>query len=217
MKKWQKVLIIIACIITVLFVAGVIVYKVYLAPVIDDKIGDVAVKMSQIINDESFQSQIDEMAQSMMDDGVIKPEDVPTYNKMKLENEAKRREDEEAAQRIVEQIVAEDEGKKGNTVKTPKPEKTPTEEAPQNVVKEEKKETPAPLTKKTLMERLKAAMTADEFSFALSMYRRIDLGYAQSLLKTDRAAAKEYIYSKASPAEISRALEIYAKYSYLLK
>ena len=215
MKKWQKVLIIIACIITVLSIAGVVVYKVYLAPMIDDKLGDVAVKMSHIINDESFQSQIDEMAQSMMDDGVIKPEDVPTYNKMKLENEAKRREEEEAAQRTLEQIVAEEDAKKGKSSKTPKPEAT--EDVPQSVVKDEKKENAAPLNKKTLRARLKAAMTADEFAFALSMYNRIDLGYAQSLLKTDRAAAKAYIYSKASPAEISRALEIYAKYAYLLK
>ena len=36
---------------------------------------------------------------------------------------------------------------------------------------------------------------SDEFAFALSMYNRIDLGYAQSLLNTDRSAAKEYIYS----------------------
>lgn len=76
---------------------------------------------------------------------------------------------------------------------------------------------PKPNKKKSLMERLKEAMTADEFAFAMSMYRRIDVSYGMQLMKTDRAAAKEYVYSKASPSEISRALEIYAKYSYILR
>lgn len=179
MKKWQKILLIILLVIVTLIVSGIIIYKVKLEPVVEEKI-DVAIeKVEKTIKDESFQEQVDSMAQSMIDDGVIAVESIPTYNQIKTENEQRR----EAAQ---------------------KAKATPTP-------------SPTPMTKKSLKEKLKAAMTADEFAFALSLYSRIDLGYAQSLLKTDRAAAKAYIYSKASSAEISRALEIYAKYSYLLK
>lgn len=69
---------------------------------------------------------------------------------------------------------------------------------------------------KDLRTRMKEAMTASEFAFASSMYGKIDLGYAQSLYAQDKAAAKEYIYSRVSSSEISRALEIYAKYAYLV-
>ena len=69
---------------------------------------------------------------------------------------------------------------------------------------------------KPLMQRLEEAMTVEEFAFAMSLYKRIDINYAMNLLKTDRPAAKKYAYSKATAEEISRALEIYAKYAYIL-
>lgn len=77
--------------------------------------------------------------------------------------------------------------------------------------------TTKPLKKKTLMQKLEEAMTAEEFAFAMSLYSRVDINYGMHLLNTDRQAAKEYVYSKATPAEISRALEIYAKYAYILR
>ena len=79
-----------------------------------------------------------------------------------------------------------------------------------------KTETSAGATGGDLRSRMKAAMTASEFAFATYMYGKIDLGYAQSLYATDKAAAKQYIYSRVSASEISRALEIYAKYAYLV-
>ncbi len=69
----------------------------------------------------------------------------------------------------------------------------------------------------TLMDRVKAAMTAEEFAFAMSMYGKIDTGYVLSYMYTDRAAVKKYIKSVLTSDEISRSLAIYNKYSYLLK
>ena len=70
---------------------------------------------------------------------------------------------------------------------------------------------------KTLMDRVKAAMTAEEFAFAMSMYSKLDTGYILSNIYTDRPAVKKYIKSVLTSSEISKSLAIYNKYSYLLK
>ncbi|MBQ7975005.1 MAG: hypothetical protein IJ300_04895 [Clostridia bacterium] len=77
---------------------------------------------------------------------------------------------------------------------------------------------PTPTPKpKTLMERIRAAMTAEEFAFAMAMYGKIDVNYCFANYYTDRAAVKKHIKSVLTSSEISRSLEIYGKYSYLLK
>ena len=68
-----------------------------------------------------------------------------------------------------------------------------------------------------LIDKVKGAMTTDEFSFAMSMYGKVDVGYVLSNINTDRAAVKKYIKSVLSSEEISKSLAIYNKYSYLLK
>lgn len=165
MKKWQKILLIIILVIFILSVIGIAVYKIKFEPVINQKIDKAIEKVETTIKDENFQQQVDDITQSMVEDGVISQENIPTYENL--------------------------------------------DEKDKDIIKKASK-------KQDLKSKLKAAMTAEEFAFALSLYSRIDLGYAQSLLVTDRAAAKQYIYSKASKDEISRALKIYNKYSYLL-
>ncbi len=89
---------------------------------------------------------------------------------------------------------------------------------PSQEVKPETKSVSAPTQKpKTLMERIRAAMTAEEFAFAMAMYGKIDVNYCFANYYTDRAAVKKYIKSVLTSSEISRSLEIYGKYSYLLK
>lgn len=165
MKKSQKIVLIIILVIFILVIEGFIVYKKAFEPILNEKIDKAIEKVEKTINDENLQTRIDDITQSMIDDGVINEESIPTYQSLKQKD--KNKENKSAS-------------------------------------------------KQDLKAKLKAAMTAEEFAFALSLYSRIDLGYAQSLLATDREAAKKYIYSKASKQEISRALEIYAKYSYLL-
>ncbi len=164
MKKWQKIVLISVLVIFVLGIVGFIVYKKAVEPVLNEKIDKVIEKVEKTMNDENFQKKVDDIAQSMMDDGVITEESTPIYQSLKK------------AQSVIDK----------------------------------------PAQKKDLKARLKEAMTAEEFAFAMSLYSRIDLGYAQSLLASDREKAKQYIYSKATKEEISRALEIYAKYSYIL-
>lgn len=165
MKRWQKIILILVLVIFIVGILGIIVYKKAFEPVVNEKIDKVIEKVEKTIRDENFQKQVDDITQSIIADGVITEDSIPTYQNLKTKD-------------------------KSNTKKT-------------NSIE-------------TLKAKLKAAMTAEEFAFALSLYSRIDLGYAQSLLANDREAAKQYIYSKASPEEISRALEIYAKYSYIL-
>ena len=145
MKKWQKIILISVLVIFVLGIIGIAIYKIKFEPIINDKIDKAIEKVEKTMNDENFQKRFDDIAQSMMDDGVITADSVPTYQSLK--NKDKNSENK-------------------------------------------------PVSKQDLKAKLKAAMTAEEFAFALSLYSRIDLGYAQSLLATDRKAAKEYIYSK---------------------
>ena len=77
--------------------------------------------------------------------------------------------------------------------------------------------TPSPAKPMTLMDKVKAAMTADEFAFAMSMYSKVDTGYILSNIYTDRPAVKKYLKSVLTSSEISKSLAIYNKYSYLLK
>ena len=65
-------------------------------------------------------------------------------------------------------------------------------------------------------ERILSAMTPAEAAFTMSVYNKVDIDHALSLLKTDKAAAKAYVKSCLTSSEISRSFEIYSKYSYLL-
>ena len=105
-------------------------------------------------------------------------------------------------------------GNKGTEPFEPQPTKSAQANMPAAPVEVEEP-TPAP-KKKTLMERVKEAMSPDEFAFAMSIYSRIDTGYVLSNMNTNRAEVKAYVQRTLSGAEISRALEIYGKYSYLL-
>ena len=84
---------------------------------------------------------------------------------------------------------------------------------------ETSKPTEAPKSEKpkSKTERILSAMTPAEASFAMSVYSRVNVNEVMSLMKTDKAAAKKYVTDRLSSEEISRALSIYSKYSYLLK
>ena len=204
MKKWQKVILIILIVLTVLGVSGYIVYKKVIEPIIDEKLDIVIDKLEVVANSDEMQDEIDDMVQIMIDDGVITEESIPTYNQLRYENQEKRkqREQEENERKRQEEEYRLKREQGADVVPLPPPTPTPT---------------PTPINKKDLKTRMKEAMTAEEFSFAVSMYGKIDLGHAQHLYSTDKAAAKEYIYSRLTSAEISRSLEIYAKYSYLVR
>ncbi len=68
----------------------------------------------------------------------------------------------------------------------------------------------------SLIDRVKAAMTADEFAFAMSIYGKLDIGYVTGNLHSNRNGVKKYVKSVLSSDEISRSLTLYKKYSYLL-
>lgn len=205
MKKWHKVVLIILSILLVIGIAGFTVYKKIIEPMIDEKLDIVIEKLEVVSENTELQDEIDSMVQIMIADGVITEESIPTYNQLRNEELEKKKQNEETEKSMPE------ENKSGNEQKPVKE----AEEAP--IPAATPTPTPKPTSKDDLRSRMKAAMTAEEFSFASSMYGKIDLGYAQSLYSSDKATAKEYIYSRLTSAEISRSLEIYAKYSYLVR
>lgn len=69
----------------------------------------------------------------------------------------------------------------------------------------------------SLMKRVKAAMTKEEFSFAMSMYNKVDVSYCISMYFSDKKELKKYLKGVLTSEEISRSLAIYKKYSYLVK
>lgn len=204
MKRWHKVILIILSILLVIGISGFIVYKKVIEPMIDEKLDIVIDKLEEVSENVEIQDEIDSMVQTMIADGVIAEESIPTYNQLRNEELEKKKQNEE-----MENKASGEENKLSNEANTEKK----AEAAPATSVAPTSK----PADKDDLRSRMKAAMTADEFSFASSMYGKIDLGYAQSLYSSDKEAAKEYIYSRLTSAEISRSLEIYAKYSYLVR
>lgn len=231
-KNWKKIIVISVSCLLVLSLAGVVGYKRIVEPIINQKLDTVIKTIENVSNNESTQREIDSVVQSMIDDGVITKDSIPQYMKLKEENEAqwdekriteqlekinKEKENETSQQNKNGEIKTPDKEtvEKSSTQKTatPAPVQTPT---PTPEPTPAQTETSAGATGGDLRSRMKAAMTASEFAFATYMYGKIDLGYAQSLYATDKAAAKQYIYSRVSASEISRALEIYAKYAYLV-
>ncbi len=86
---------------------------------------------------------------------------------------------------------------------TPKPTPTPT---------------PSPTKKpETAYDRISSVASKKEMSDGINIIGKLDMGYLSSLLSggltaSEKKTLKQYIYSKLTKQEISRALELYKKY-----
>lgn len=155
---------------------------------VEPKIVDPALlKVQEALNNENVQQSVDSFVNEMLESGVLQESDIQEYIDL----------------RAVQEIE--------NAVK----EHNDAEAAAQ--AKPTSKPTATPKKKMTLIERAKAEMTADEFAFAMSVYSRVDVNFILSNIGTNRKAVKEHAKSRLSGAEISRALKIYSKYSYILR
>ncbi len=214
MKKRNKILLIILIVIAVIAGGAYCTYKFYLEPVVLEKTLE---KAQAVLNDEKVQSEVEKFVEDMVQSGVLQDSDLKEY----IDYKAK----EEAAKAQKEQAAAENNGSgsgsnSGGSL-NPGGAKNGGNTAAENggaVQTEAPKPTPAPTNqpKKTLMERVKESMTADEFSFAMSIYGKIDVNYVLSNINSNREEVKDYVKSHLSGSEISKSLNIYAKYSYLL-
>lgn len=165
MKRWHKVLIVIAVIVSLLALAATAFYKLYA----EEKIEYTLSKAQKILNDPDIQKNIDGIVDEMLQGGELDEEQMQDYM-----------------------------GYKEAIANEKSPAATQTK----------------PLT---LFERVKAAMTADEFAFAMYIYGKLDIGYVTGNLHSNRAGVKKYVKSVLTQEEISKSLTIYKKYSYLLK
>lgn len=64
--------------------------------------------------------------------------------------------------------------------------------------------------------RIMNTASASEIAQGSAILSKIDAGKFFSLMETDKAAAKKYLYSCLSQSEINTAMELYAKYGSLL-
>lgn len=165
MKKWHKVLVVLAVVISLLALAATAFYKLYA----EEKIEYTLSKAQKILNDPDIQNNIDTIVDEMLQAGELGEEQMQDYMGYK---------------------------------------EAMTNEKPTSV---------APAKPLTLFERVKTAMTADEFAFAMYIYGKLDIGYVTGNIHSNRAGVKKYVKSVLTQDEISKSLTIYKKYSYLLK
>lgn len=207
MKKVRNAALIIAIIISVFTVAvicarGIIIQKLSK----NEKVNDAVEKAAQALDNEETKKEIDEVINQLISEGYLDSEKVNTYReKYNAESESTEKKEVKGSDRV-----------------------NPGEDGYDDVVQARKKErledkigdTEIKMNSekpKSKTERVLSAMTPSEAAFAMSVYNRVDVGHVQSLMKTDRAAAKAYVTERLSSAEISRAFELYSKYAYLLK
>ena len=153
-----------------------------------EKIEKALEKAQTVLQDENLRKEIDDFVNELVESGELDESQLEEYL------EYKDAMDSETA--------------------TP----TPAPQVPEATQKPVTTPAPIPTPKpKTLMERVKAEMTVEEFAFAMSMYGKIDVNYCLANYYTNRNAVKNHIKSRLTGAEISRSLAIYGKYSYILK
>lgn len=197
MKKRNKILLTVLIIVALLLGGAYGTYKFYFEPVVLEKTLE---KAQNVLTDEKVQDEVQKFVDDMLQSGVLQDNDLTEYIDYKAKEEAAKQEKAAEAQQVNVQDNATDpksESKPQKSEPTPKPQ-------------------PTQKTKKPLMDRVKSAMTADEFSFAMSIYGKIDVNYVLSNINSNREEVKQYVKSNLTSSEISRSLNIYAKYSYLL-
>ncbi len=204
MKCKNKVLITIGIVLIIIICTAFGIYEFYGK----DKIEETLEKAQQVLTDETVRKEIDEFVQEMGDTGVLNEVQVQEYNEQKQHSSAEQKEQEK------QQSTVEQEKQQG----TVEQKKYTEQNAPKTQKENHASTTPTRSSENStsLMDRVKSAMTADEFAFAMSVYSRVDTGYVLSNINTNRAAVKKYIQSVLSGDEISRSLAIYNKYSHLL-
>ena len=228
MKKWQKACLIIVIVAGVLCGAGYGIYKVAFEP----KVEQALEKAQTVLNNEDFQNEVDKFVQEMIDSGVLEDADIQNYVQFKTSRDEKQADQSENAVgaagngnaesgnagsggKIDSSAEAAGAGGNNTTSKTVSDSrKTSGKSAPADPGAAPA--TPKPAKSKKLIDRVKEAMTPEEFSFAMSVYGKLDVGYVTSNMNSNREEVKEYVKSVLSSSEISRCIDIYGKYSYLL-
>ncbi|MBP3360541.1 MAG: hypothetical protein J6N52_06790 [Clostridia bacterium] len=202
MKKWQRICLIIVIVAGILSGTGYGVYKVAFEP----KVEQALERAQTVLNNEAFQDEIDKFVQEMIESGALQDADIQNYVQFKTSRDEKK--NVEAA------------GGEADSSSTAAPETKPAPANPAPAKPAPKATAPPatakPAKSKKLIDRVKEAMTPEEFSFAMSIYNKLDVGYITSNMNSKREEVKAYVKSVLSSSEISRCIDIYGKYSYLL-
>ena len=186
MKKGTKIFLGIVAALLLLFGGAYLGYKMKVEPSIEKELE----KVQEVLEDDEFKQKVDKIVFDFQNSGILTDESINDYLKSRGLSSSGQSQNSDL---------------QGNTLAAHdiySSQNAPTTDAPKKSTK--------------LVDRVKDAMTADEFAFAMSVYNRLDIGYCTSNMNSDREAVKAYVRSVLSDAEISRALSIYSKYSYLL-
>lgn len=205
LKKSKKIIIAVLVVIAVVAAGAYGAYKLYFEPEVVDK---TIIKVQEALNDDELKEEIDAFVQEMADSGILSDESLQNYVKMKeAENAAKSTGNQGG-----------DSSQTGTQSQaSPNGSQTQSEQTGTNPAGNNQTERPAESTSDSPVDRAKAAMTADEFAFAMSMYNKLDIGYITGNIHSHRKEVKEYVKNTLTGAEISRCLDIYTKYSYILQ
>ena len=213
MKKFKIFIICMAILVTLATVFCIIMRRVVINRLSDnEKIVDLVEKAAEVLNDEETKNQIDSVMNDLIGEGLIDTKKLDEIAKQYADVGDEEGEGEEEPQRINKPFSERTEEEKAaydKEVANRRKGELEAEIGNLNIHSNDKN--------MTRTERILNAMSPSEASFAISVYNRVNISHALSLYKTDKAAAKKYIKECLSPGEISRAFEIYSKYSYLLK
>lgn len=225
MKKWKLVLISILAGLALLVAAGVSLFHFYILPRYIEPMFETA---ARILNDEEVKQEISEMAQELSQKGLIdarldekyinsvsKMEDDGSFDvAAQAENGEDSREDSVREEYQSQNSV----GAKNVKIQDGEEKKYSYSKSSSS-----KTDTPSQIStesmsagEKVLFERFKSEVSAKDMARIYEIYSKIDMNKVRSLL-SNRAALKAYIQSALSETEYSDALELYLKYSYLIK
>ena len=205
----QTVALIVAAVVVFAAAAGACVYKFYVKPHILEPIQQIQDISDNGDGENSFSSTLllDEI------EAVLQEEDVRNYinqtnpeqatelmtviEDAKIKNRQKKEEAAEASEQPAETAQPE---------KTPEPTAAPTSKS---------------TSKPSKYDKYKDQVDPKDLKDAMSIAGKVDAGYilgltSGGLTSEERSELKKYLMSRLSSSEISRGIQLFAKYSYLL-
>jgi len=189
---------------------GLLVYQFYIKPKFEEQ-------LEQIFASDITTPEPDFSANILLDEleKIIMEEDIEGYLNEENPNKASELIDmiEDSKRRIREQKEAEKK-RAEEQAKNPAPEETPKPQAPDY-------SSQIPAQYRSKYEQVKDQINPKDIRDALSLAGKVDPWYLLNKLgggitNEEKKEMKDYLKSRLSPSEISRGIELFSKYSYLL-
>lgn len=211
MKKFKIIVVCLAIFVTLATLAAIGIRSILINKLSkNQEVVNIVEKAADVLNNPDVKTQIDSVLDELIAEGVVDSSKIEAIDAANAVQNSEPTEEPQKVRKPFGERTAEENAAYEKEVENRQKEKLEAE-----IGSTENK--PAENKNQSMTERVLSAMTPAEASFTMSVYNKVDINHALSLLKTDREAAKAYVKSCLTSAEISRSFEIYRKYSYLLK